>query len=105
MFAALYMLNCHFSRPSNWEFETNVTTHDLSSYELFMGSDLTHRDTDTELFGIGDRDRNVTGNSRYLGTHPDHACLLAAVPGRIRPRHSCPSWMNPENSRMVVRGQ
>jgi prepilin-type N-terminal cleavage/methylation domain-containing protein len=48
----LMFLNCNFSRPANWNFETENATHVLTSYEFYMGSDLERGNRDSAIFRV-----------------------------------------------------
>lgn len=93
-YTSLTMLNCPFSKPASWDFETTSSTYVLSSYELYMGSDLQRGNKDSGLIKVGDRmnwsrptgdytfnilaadqDRH-TFIPRFLSSHPDSLGIL-----------------------------
>jgi prepilin-type N-terminal cleavage/methylation domain-containing protein len=93
-YTTLSMLNCPFSKPATWDFETTSSTYVLSSYELYMGSDLQRGNEDSGMIKVGDRmnwsttagdyefnilaadqDRH-TFIPRFLTSHPDSLGML-----------------------------
>jgi prepilin-type N-terminal cleavage/methylation domain-containing protein len=93
-YTSLTMLNCPFSKPATWDFETASSTFVLSSYELYMGSDLERGNADSGIIKVGDRmnwsspsgdhefnilaadqDRH-TFIPRFLSSHPDSLGVL-----------------------------
>ena len=93
-YTTLEMLNCPFSRPANWDFETETATYVLSSYELYMGSDLQRGNEDSAMIKVGDRMNWTTPTGdhefnilaadqdrhtfipRFLTSHPDSLGVL-----------------------------
>jgi prepilin-type N-terminal cleavage/methylation domain-containing protein len=98
-YTALTMLNCPFSKPASWDFETESATYVLSSYEFYMGSDLERGNEDSAMIKVGDRMDWSTGSGdyqfnvlaadqdrhtsipRYLSSHPDSLGMLPFMDG------------------------